>query len=139
MDTFWPLYRAQMERMAAIRGTRLPSREGYLAEIETGALFVGSPETVARKIVTSVRTLGLARFDLKYDAHGSSIQDRARTVELLGTAVRPLVDEALAGDEPAPEASPDAPDDPRLGANAVFGGRTDELAKHRDATVRGRS
>ena len=31
-----------------------------------GALYVGSPETVAAKIAATVRTLGLTRFDLKY-------------------------------------------------------------------------
>ena len=31
-----------------------------------GALCVGSPETVAAKIIKTVRALGLSRFDLKY-------------------------------------------------------------------------
>ena len=33
-----------------------------------GALHVGSPETVARKIATTVEDLGASRFDLKYSA-----------------------------------------------------------------------
>ncbi|MDC5324592.1 LLM class flavin-dependent oxidoreductase, partial [Acinetobacter baumannii] len=35
-----------------------------------GALYVGSPETVARKIADTVRTLGVDRFDMKIAAGG---------------------------------------------------------------------
>ena len=36
------------------------------AAARDGALFVGSPETVAQKIAWAARTLGLSRFHLKY-------------------------------------------------------------------------
>ena len=46
-----------------------------------GALFVGSPETVAAKIVRAAQTLGLSRFDLKYSngtlPHEHLMQHRA--------------------------------------------------------------
>lgn len=60
-----------------------------------GAMFVGSPNTVANKIVSVVRGLGLSRFDLKYSA-GTLPHDTLMTaVELYGTRVIPLVREQL--------------------------------------------
>lgn len=135
-----------MEVMAAQRGTAVPDRAAFDREVDQGALVVGSPETVARKIVECARLLGLSRFDLKYDLGGTTARDRAQTVELLGTAVRPRVDELLATDEDAdPDSDPDpltdggrstgtpaAPVDPRRGPGAIFGGRTDALGAKRD-------
>lgn len=92
-DTFWPIYRDRWRTLARERGFAEPTRPRYQQEVETGALFVGSPETVARKIVDADRSLGLSRFDLKYDTLGTSVTDRAQTIELLGTAVKPLVAE----------------------------------------------
>jgi alkanesulfonate monooxygenase SsuD/methylene tetrahydromethanopterin reductase-like flavin-dependent oxidoreductase (luciferase family) len=101
-DTFWPIYRSRMETLVRERGFPRPDRARYQNEIETGALFVGAPESVARKVIESARTLGLARFDLKYDTLGTSVHDRAQTVELFGTAVKPLV--AKLSETPGPAA-----------------------------------
>ena len=61
-----------------------------------GALFVGSPETVAAKIVATVRALGLARFDLKY-SNGTLAHDKLlKSIELFGRRVMPRVRELLA-------------------------------------------
>jgi hypothetical protein len=60
---------------------------------------VGSPETVAQKIVRMTRELRISRFDLKYDIGGLSVDARARTIELLGTKVAPRVRELLAEQE----------------------------------------
>lgn len=60
-----------------------------------GALYVGSPETVARKIVDTVKTLGNARFDLKYDLGTLSHDKLMRSIELYGTRVAPLVKDML--------------------------------------------
>jgi alkanesulfonate monooxygenase SsuD/methylene tetrahydromethanopterin reductase-like flavin-dependent oxidoreductase (luciferase family) len=65
-----------------------------------GALYVGSPETVARKIAATARTLDLARFDLKYSAGTLPHEAMMGSIELLGTEVRPIVDELLST-EPA--------------------------------------
>ena len=60
-----------------------------------GALFVGSPETVAAKIVTTVKALGLSRFDLKY-SNGTLPHDMLmKSIELYGTKVVPLVRDRL--------------------------------------------
>jgi alkanesulfonate monooxygenase SsuD/methylene tetrahydromethanopterin reductase-like flavin-dependent oxidoreductase (luciferase family) len=53
--------------------------------------MVGSPETVARKIATTVRALGLSRFDLKY-SNGTLPHDRLlKSIELYGRSVVPRV------------------------------------------------
>jgi alkanesulfonate monooxygenase SsuD/methylene tetrahydromethanopterin reductase-like flavin-dependent oxidoreductase (luciferase family) len=61
-----------------------------------GALFVGSPDTVAEKIVRTVRTLGLSRFDLKYSLGSLSHEKLMRCIELYGTRVAPAVRDAVA-------------------------------------------
>lgn len=104
-DTFWPIYRNRMETMARERGFSRPDRSHYQREIETGALFVGSPDTVARKVVESTLTLGLSRFDLKYDTLGTSVRDRTQTVDLLGTAVKPLIASLLKPKPPTADTS----------------------------------
>ena len=85
---WWP-------RSARERGFYAPTRERYEAEIDHGALFVGSPETVARKIAATARDLRLSRFDLKYDVMHLPREARARTIELLGREVAPRVRELL--------------------------------------------
>ncbi|WP_345802492.1 LLM class flavin-dependent oxidoreductase [Microbacterium sp. AZCO] len=61
-----------------------------------GALYVGSPETVARKIADTVTTLGVDRFDMKFSTGTLSHDHMMRSIELYGTKVAPLVRELLA-------------------------------------------
>lgn len=56
-----------------------------------GALFVGSPETVATKIARVVQGLGLSRFDLKYSLGTLPHESLMTSVALYGTKVVPLV------------------------------------------------
>lgn len=60
-----------------------------------GALYVGSPETVARKIVLLKQNLGVDRFDLKYSNGPLPHSAMMRSIELMGTAVAPRVAELL--------------------------------------------
>lgn len=62
-----------------------------------GALYVGAPETVARKIAATVRMLGAERFDLKFSTGTLSHGKMMRSIELYGTRVAPLVQDMLAG------------------------------------------
>jgi len=95
-ETWWNAWQPAVERMSRERGFYPPTRERYDAELTTGALFVGSPETVAAKIARMVDVLSISRFDLKYDIEGLPRSARARTIELLGTEVAPRVHELLA-------------------------------------------
>lgn len=92
----WPHYRTMMTRIGAERGWPPMGRDHFEREAgPDGALCVGSPETVAAKIVRTVKTLGLSRFDMKYSA-GTLPHDRLRnSIELFGTQVMPRVRESL--------------------------------------------
>ena len=61
-----------------------------------GALFVGSPETVATKVAKVARELGLTRFDLKYSVGTMPHAQLMSSIELFGTKVAPLVRDMLA-------------------------------------------
>src|SRR3954471_16545464 len=54
----WPYYKEQFEWAAEERGWRPPTYAQFLAEVDHGSMYVGSPETVARRIATVIRTLG---------------------------------------------------------------------------------
>jgi hypothetical protein len=60
-------------------------------------MYVGSPDTVARKIARTVRELGVGRFDLVYTAGTQPMSARLRAVELYGTKVIPMVRDILGG------------------------------------------
>jgi len=71
------------------------SRADFDREAEHGSLYVGSPETVARKIAKTAKLFGLARFDLKYSAGRLAHEKLMRCIELFGTQVKPRVLEML--------------------------------------------
>ena len=97
LEELWPHYRALHDRIGRERGWPPVTPQQYLAQAgPEGALFVGSPQTVARKIADTVRVLGLSRFDMKYSS-GPMMHDRLmRSIELYGTRVMPLVRDMLA-------------------------------------------
>ena len=93
----WPHYQAMLNRIGAERGWPPASREQFEHEAgPDGALYAGSPETVATKIVKTARLLGLSRFNLMYSAGTLSHETRMQSIELIGTRVAPLVREQLA-------------------------------------------
>ncbi|RIY02696.1 LLM class flavin-dependent oxidoreductase [Aureimonas flava] len=96
-DEFFEDYRAMHARIGAERGWPPLERAAFEREIEHGSLYVGSPDTVARKIATTASALGLARFDLKYSAGPLPHARLMRCIELYGREVAPRVREILAG------------------------------------------
>ncbi|WP_413874904.1 LLM class flavin-dependent oxidoreductase [Albidovulum sp.] len=95
-EDLWPHYKRLLDRIGRERGWSPVSRDHFEAEAGQGALYVGSPETVARKIAGTVRALGLSRFEMKYSS-GPMPHDRLmRSVELYGARVIPLVRDMLA-------------------------------------------
>ncbi len=96
-ERLWPHYLDQRARIGAERGWPPPTRAQYEADCgPRGALFVGSPETVAEKIVRTAKLLRLSRFDLKY-ANGAMTHDELmETIERIGTKVLPIVREQMA-------------------------------------------
>jgi len=96
-EEFWPRYLEVIRRMSKIRGFAIPTKESFTFEIgPQGALYVGSPETVAQKIVQNLTALGANRFDLKYGMVGLSNRSLLTNIELYGTQVIPRVRELLA-------------------------------------------
>jgi len=81
-----------INRIGRERGWSPVSRAQFEHEAgPDGALCVGSPETVAAKIVRTAKALNLARFNLKYSAGTLPHAQLMRSLELLGTRVAPLV------------------------------------------------
>ncbi|MFJ1811132.1 MULTISPECIES: LLM class flavin-dependent oxidoreductase [unclassified Streptomyces] len=96
-ELHWPHYKVLRDRIGALRGWPPIRKEEYGAEIEHGSLYIGSPETVARKIAGAVQALDVGRFDLIYTTGAQRISARLRAVELFGTKVIPMVRDILAG------------------------------------------
>ena len=103
LEIQWPYYREQFEWAARERGWRPPTYEQFLAEVDHGSMYVGSPETVANRIATVVRTLGLSRFHLHYAIGRVPHDQRMAMIELFGREMIPRVLELLdeAHDTPA--------------------------------------
>jgi probable LLM family oxidoreductase len=98
IEVLWPHYQAILTRIGRERGWPPITRARFEAEVAQGALHVGSPETVARKIARTVRALDIDRFDLKY-SNGTLPHERLMTaIELYGREVMPRVRELLAED-----------------------------------------
>ncbi len=96
-EVFWPHYRVIRDRIGALRGWPRTTRQEFEREIARGSLYIGSPETVARKIAQAVKALGVGRFDLIYTSGAQPISARLRAVELYGTKVIPMVRDILTG------------------------------------------
>jgi probable LLM family oxidoreductase len=96
IDVLWPHVRVMMNRIGRERGWPPLAHDRFVDDIRGGAWHAGSPETVAQKIASTVRALGVQRFDLKYSA-GTLPHERMMTaIELYGTRVIPRVRELLA-------------------------------------------
>lgn len=96
-EALYPHFKASRDRIGAERGWPPMSRGEFEREAgPRGSLYVGSPETVARKIAATARTLGLSRFDLKYSNGRLPHEHSMRAIELYGTEVIPRVRELLA-------------------------------------------
>ncbi|WP_461071842.1 LLM class flavin-dependent oxidoreductase [Streptomyces pseudoechinosporeus] len=96
-ELHWPHYKVIRDRIGALRGWPPVRKEEYEAEIEHGSLYIGSPETVARKMARAIKALGVGRFDLIYTTGAQPVSARLRAVELYGSKVLPMVRDILAG------------------------------------------
>jgi probable LLM family oxidoreductase len=95
-EEYFPHWLELRNRIGAERGWGPAGRGEFDAMcLPEGALYVGSPETVARKIVRLKHHLGVDRFDLKYSSGSLPHSAMMRSIELFGTAVAPRVNELL--------------------------------------------
>jgi alkanesulfonate monooxygenase SsuD/methylene tetrahydromethanopterin reductase-like flavin-dependent oxidoreductase (luciferase family) len=95
-EEFFPHWLALRNKLGAERGWGRAGRPEFDALCAPeGALYVGSPDTVARKIARLKADLGVDRFDLKYSSGPLPHSAMMRSIELMGTAVAPRVSELL--------------------------------------------
>lgn len=95
-EQMYPHQAAMFTRIGKERGwapySQLQFEQGASAQ---GALFVGSPETVAQKIAWAVQTLGLSRYQLKYSVGTMPHELRMESIRLYGEEVIPRVRELI--------------------------------------------
>jgi probable LLM family oxidoreductase len=97
LEQLWPHHQAMTNRIGRERGWAPTTYERFVREAGSeGSLYVGSPETVANKIASTARTLGIDRFDLKISAGTLPHELQLASAELLGTEVAPRVQDLLA-------------------------------------------
>lgn len=94
-EELWPDYKAMRDRIGRERGWPPMGRDEFVSEAEHGSLYIGSPQTVARKIAKTAKALGIARFQLKYSAGPLPHEKLMRSIELYGRKVVPMVREML--------------------------------------------
>lgn len=94
-EEMWPAYKGMHDRIGAERGWPPMTRAQFDQEVERGSLYVGSPETVAKKIAEAARALEVNRFDMKYSAGTLAHDKMMRSIDLYGRVVIPRVRELL--------------------------------------------
>lgn len=100
-ESLWPHYREMFGRIGRERGWPPVTKDRYLSEITHGSLYVGSPETVARKIASTIKALKIQRFDMKYSTGPQPHGDLMECIRLYGETVIPMVRDLLASDRAA--------------------------------------
>jgi probable LLM family oxidoreductase len=94
-EEYWSGYKAMHDKIGGERGWPPIGRAQFEQEVEQGSLYVGAPETVARKIASTAKALGIVRFDMKYSAGTLPHAAMMQSIELYGKKVMPLVREML--------------------------------------------
>ncbi len=96
IEAHWPKHQAMFGRIGRERGWAPITKESYLHEVQYGSLYVGSPETVAKKITHAISSVGANRFDFKYANGMQTHSSLMKCIELYATKVVPMVKEMLA-------------------------------------------
>lgn len=103
-DLFFPSTQASMNVIGRERGWGHYGRASFdAARSLEGALYVGDPDTVARKIIYLRKNVGITRFMLHCPLGTMPHEQVMRSIELLGTEVAPRVREEIARWEAAGE------------------------------------
>jgi probable LLM family oxidoreductase len=93
---FWPRWRDIITRVSEERGFAIPTEASFDRDIgPDGALYVGSPDTVAQKIAVNLRALAATRFDLKFGLPGMTQDMLMTNIDLYGRDVVPRVRDLL--------------------------------------------
>lgn len=95
-EQYYSHHKAMRDRIGAERGWGESTPAEFRQEVEHGSLYLGSPETVARKVASTIKTLGIQRFDMKYSAGTLPHELMMHSIELYGSKVLPMVKDMLA-------------------------------------------
>ncbi|MEJ5944886.1 LLM class flavin-dependent oxidoreductase [Pseudokineococcus basanitobsidens] len=95
-DVYYPSYAVAMSQLGRERGWGAMTRRAFdEMRSPAGSLVLGDPQVVADKVVSMRRDLGISRFLLHVSVGTLPHEQVLRSIELLGTQVRPLVERAL--------------------------------------------
>lgn len=107
-EKFFPPTQYAMNVLGRERGWPPYTKDTFdAARSLEGALYCGSPETVARKIIYLNKKVGIDRFMLHVPVGSMPHEDVMRSIELFGKEVAPIVKNALKDD------NKDGPEDNR--------------------------
>jgi probable LLM family oxidoreductase len=95
IEAHWPNHQEMFGRIGRERGWAPITKDNYLQEVRFGSLYVGSPETVAKKITHAIKSVGANRFDFKYANGPQTHASLLKCIELYATKVIPMVKEML--------------------------------------------
>ena len=95
IEELWPHYEAMFGRIGRERGWGPTSKAHFINEVKHGSFYVGTPETVARKMAYAIKSVGVQRFDFKYSNGPMPHGQLMKSIELYATKVVPMVKELL--------------------------------------------
>ncbi len=96
-DEFLPHFLPYMNKIGRERRWAPMTKEQALAQVgPDGAVYCGSPDTVAKKIAETVGLLGVSRFQLKYSMGTLPHEQRMECIRLYAEEVVPRVRELVA-------------------------------------------
>jgi len=96
IEELWPHYEVMFGRIGRERGWGPTTKSHFVNEVKHGSFYVGTPETVARKIAYAIKSVGVQRFDFKYSNGPMAHSKLMKSIELYATQVVPMVRELLA-------------------------------------------
>ena len=95
-ETFYPYWLESMSRISAERGFPTPDRASYDDQVSArGAIFAGSPNEVADRMIELHKHLGMDRHGLQMDWSGVPQNLMLESIELFATEVIPQVNKEL--------------------------------------------
>lgn len=95
-ETYYPSMEQAMNIIGNERGWSTYTKQTYAASNSLeGALFVGDPQYVAKKILYFKKILGIDRFTLHVPVGYLEHDLVMKSIELLGTSVRDIIDQEL--------------------------------------------
>ena len=87
----WPAFKTAWDRIGRSRGWPPYTKEQFEYEVAHGSLYIGAPETVAKKIAHAMKVLDVTRFDMVYGQGPQKASVRLKSIELYAKEVIPRV------------------------------------------------